>query len=120
MDILIFFLVLFLPLSANADLVIIPVDESSLPYDLSPRNYNNSPRNYDNSVRNYDNSIRNYSNSPRNYKNSPSNYENGSMGKRRLLVDKGGSLYFKRKPFCPQLSEDQQDNGECNCASACF
>lgn len=85
---------LLLPVIANADLVLIFVDESSLPYDLSPRNYDNSPRNYDNSVRNYDNSIRNYSNSPRNYDNSHRNYDNGKSGKRRLLIEKNDGLYF--------------------------
>jgi len=93
-------LLLLLPLTAQADLVIVITDESSLPYDLSPKNYDNSPRNHDNSVRNYDNSIRNYNNSPRNYENSSRNYENGKNGKCRLLVDKGGSLYFAGYYVC--------------------
>lgn len=90
-----FFIALaFSSICANADILIVAVNETALPYSLSPKNYDNSPRNYSNSVRNYSNSPRNYKNSPRNYANSPRNNRNGQNGIQRLLANgKEGEYY---------------------------
>ena len=80
--------------AAFADLLVVPINESSLPYELSSTNYDNSPSNYDNSISNYDNSPSNYDNSESNYDNSASNYDNGRSGSKRLIFKDGGSLRF--------------------------
>lgn len=80
-------LILFysIPISANADIFMIIIDEKILPYNLSPDNYDNSPSKYDNSSSKYENSSDNYENSASKYENSPAKFENGISGNRRII-----------------------------------
>lgn len=82
-----FILFYSIPLSANADIIMIVIDEKLLPYNLSPDSYDNSSSKYDNSSSKYENSSDNYDNSSSNYDNSPSKYDNGIGGDRRIISE---------------------------------
>lgn len=81
-------------LPAQADLLVVAVEQGSLPASLSLHSLKNSPHSLDNSVHSLSNSVHSLDNSPHSLDNSRHSRDNGKSGSRRLLAKQDGDYNY--------------------------